>query len=210
MILRYKKTWRKVKYILQSEWGQYEKAIRVWFQLYDILEKEKYGDSKNICGSWCWGQRREDFQGSKNTLYDIIIMDIFTCICIHLSKPLGCSMPKVNSRVNYQLRAIEVGQCTVITSVAHLYPTVCNPINCSTPGLAVHHQLLEFTHTHVHWVSDDIQPSHSLSPTSPPAFNLCQHQGHFKWVSPSHQLAKVLEFQLQHQSFQRRFRTDFI
>ena len=51
VIFRYKKTWRKVKYILQSEQGQYEKAIRVWFQLYDILEKEKYGDSKNICGS---------------------------------------------------------------------------------------------------------------------------------------------------------------
>ena len=63
-----------------------------------------------------------------------------------------------------------------------------------------YHQLLEFTQTHVHWVSDAIQPSHPLSAPSPPTFNLSQHQGLFKWVSSSHQVAKVLEFQLQHQS----------
>ena len=68
----------------------------------------------------------------------------------------------------------------------------------------------EFTQTHVHWVSDTIQPSHPLSSPSPPALNLSQHQGLFKWVSPSHQVAKVLEFQLQHQSFQWIFRTDFL
>ena len=79
---------------------------------------------------------------------------------------------------------------------------LCNPVDCSTPGLPVHHQLPEFTQTHVHWVSDAIQPSHPLSSPSPPAFNLSQHQSHFQWVSSSHQVAKVLEFQLQHQSFQ--------
>ena len=68
-----------------------------------------------------------------------------------------------------------------------------------TPGLPVHHQLPESTQTHVHWVSDAIQPSHPLSSPSPPAFNLSQHQGLFKWVSSSHQVAKVLEFHLQHQ-----------
>ena len=78
----------------------------------------------------------------------------------------------------------------------------CNPMSCSTPGLPVHHQLLEFTQTHVHRVSDAIQPSHPLSSPSPPALNLFQHQGLFKWVSSLHQVAKVLEFQLQHQSFQ--------
>ena len=71
-----------------------------------------------------------------------------------------------------------------------------------SPGLPVHHQLLEFTQTYVHWVSDAIQPSHPLWSPSRPAFNLSQHQGLFKWVSSSHQVAKVLEFQLQHQSFQ--------
>ena len=74
----------------------------------------------------------------------------------------------------------------------------------------IHHQLPEFTQTHVHWVGDAIQPSHPLSSPSPPAFNQSQHQGLFKWVSSSHQVAKVLEFQLQHQSFQWIFRTDFL
>ena len=75
-------------------------------------------------------------------------------------------------------------------------------MNLITPGLPVHHQLLEFTQTHVHWVSDTIQPSHPLLSPSPSALNLSQHQGLFQWVSSSHQVAKVLEFQLQHQSFQ--------
>ena len=80
----------------------------------------------------------------------------------------------------------------------------------STPGLPVHHQFLEFIQTHVHWVGGAIQPSHPLSSPSPPAFNLSQHQGLFKWVSSLHQVAKVLEFQLQHQSFQWIFRTNFL
>ena len=75
-------------------------------------------------------------------------------------------------------------------------------MDCSTPGPPVHHQLPEFTETHVHRVSDAIQPSHPLLSPSPPALNLSQHQGLFQWVSSSHQVAKVLEFQLQHQSFQ--------
>ena len=73
-------------------------------------------------------------------------------------------------------------------------------MDCSTPGLPVHWQLLEFTQTHVHWVGDAIQPSHPLSSPSPPTFNLSQHQGLFKWVSSLHHVAKVLELQIQHQS----------
>ena len=83
-------------------------------------------------------------------------------------------------------------------------------MDCSTPGLPVHHQLLEFTQTYVHWVSDAIQPSHPLSSPSPPSFNLSQHQGLFQWVSSLQQVAKVLEFQLQHQSFRWILRTDFL
>ena len=83
----------------------------------------------------------------------------------------------------------------------------CDPMDCSTPGLPVHHQLLEFTQSHVHWVGNAIQPSHPLLSPSPPTFNLSQHQGLFQWVSSLHQVAKVLEFQLQHQSFQWIFRT---
>ena len=76
------------------------------------------------------------------------------------------------------------------------------------PSLPVHHQLLEFIQTHIHWVGDAIQPSDPLLSPSPPAFNLSQIQGLFKWVSSSHQVAKVLEFQLQHPSFQWIFRTE--
>ena len=82
------------------------------------------------------------------------------------------------------------------SSVAQLCPTLCSPMNCSMPGLFVHHQLLEFTQTHVHWVGDAIQPSHPLSSPSPPAPNPSQHQGLFQWVNSSHEVAKVLEFQL--------------
>ena len=81
-------------------------------------------------------------------------------------------------------------------------------MNHSTPGLPVHHQLPEFTQTHVHQVSDTIQPSHPLLSPSPPAPNPSQHQGLFQWVNSLHEVAKVLEFQLQHQSFQRTPRTD--
>ena len=85
------------------------------------------------------------------------------------------------------------------SSVAQSCPTLCNPMDCSTPGLPVHHQLPELTQIHVHWVGDAIQTSRPLSSPSPPAFNLSQHQGLFQWVSSSHQVAKVLELQLQHQ-----------
>ena len=110
---------------------------------------------------------------------------------------------------------------SLLTYISHIYsvqfssvtqscPALCDTMNHSTPGLPVHHQLPEFTQTHVHWVSDAIQPSHLLSSPSPPAFNLSQHQGLFKWVSSSHQVAKVLELQLQHQSFHWIFKTDLL
>ena len=88
------------------------------------------------------------------------------------------------------------------SSVAHSCLTLCDPMDCSTPGFPVHHQLLGLAQTHVHWVSDAIQPSYPLSSPFPPAFNLSQHQGLSQWVISSHQVAKLLEFQLQHPSFQ--------
>ena len=96
------------------------------------------------------------------------------------------------------------------SSVAQSCPTLCDPMNRSMPGLLVQHQLPEFTQTHVHWVSDAIQPSHPLSSSSPPAHNPSQHQGLFQWVNSSHEVARVLEFQLQHQSFQWTPRTDLL
>ena len=94
------------------------------------------------------------------------------------------------------------------SSVSHV--RLCDPVNHSMPGPPVHHQLPESTQTHVHWVGDAIQPSHLLSFRSPPALNLSQHQGLFKWVSSLHQVAKVLEFQLQHPAFQWTPRTDLL
>ena len=93
----------------------------------------------------------------------------------------------------------------LVSSVAQSCLPLWDPMDCNMPGLPVHHQFLELAQTHVHWgvqAGDAIQLSHPLSSPSPPAFNLSQHQGLFQWVSSLHEEAKVLEFQLQHQSFQ--------
>jgi len=115
-------------------------------------------------------------------------------------------MPRI-SRNGYQTQGKLFS--VQFSSVTQLCLTLCDPMDCSLPGFPVHHQLLELAQTHVHWIGDIIQPSHPLS-TPSPAFNLSQHQGLFQWVSSSHQVAKVLKFQLQHQSFQWIFRTDFL
>ena len=101
------------------------------------------------------------------------------------------------------------------SSVAQLYLTLCDPMNCSRPGLPVHHQLLESTQTHDHQVGDGIQPFHPLSSPFPPALNLSQQHGLFKWISSMHQVAKVLEYQLQNQSYHEHpglisFRMDWL
>ena len=98
----------------------------------------------------------------------------------------------------------------LFSSVAQSGPTLWDPKDCSTPGFPVHHQLPERAQTHVHQVGDAIYLMLCRPSPSPPPFNLSQHQGFFKWVSSSDQVAKVLELQLQHQSFQWIFRTDFL
>ena len=110
----------------------------------------------------------------------------------------------------WHLRPQEFITYDQFSSVAQSCLTLCDPMNRSTPGLPVHHKLLEFTQTHVHRVGDAIQPSYPLPSPSPPAPNPSQHQGLFQWVSSAHQVAKVLEFQLQHQSFQWTPRTDLL
>ena len=105
-------------------------------------------------------------------------------------------------QILYHLATGEALLSVQFSSVAQSCLTLCDPINRSTPGLPVHHQLLEFTQTHVHRDGDAIQPSHPLSSPSPPAPNPSQHQGLFQGVSSLHQVAKVLEFQLQQQSIQ--------
>ena len=88
-----------------------------------------------------------------------------------------------------------ITQFSSVQSLSRVW--LCDPMDCSIPGFPVYHQLPEFTQAHVHWISDAIQPSHPLSSPSPTALNLSQHQGLFQWVSSSHQVAKVLEFQFQ-------------
>ena len=123
-----------------------------------------------------------------------------------LSDPTDCSLPGSSVHGIFQARVLEWGsigfsvraafRSDQIRSVAQSYPTLFDPMNPSTPGLPVHHQLLKFTQTHIHWVSDAIQPSHPLSSPSPFAPNPSQHQSLLQWVNPSLEVAKVLEFQL--------------
>ena len=96
----------------------------------------------------------------------------------------------------YYTQKLKVVQSVQFSSVAQSCLTLCNPMNHSTPGLPVHHRLLEFTQTHVHWVGDAIQPSHPLSSPSPPVPNPSQHKSLFQWVNSSHEVAEVLELQL--------------
>ena len=109
--------------------------------------------------------------------------------------PLNCTL-----KVSWYMFTTHRLYIYMFSSVAQSCPILCDPMDCRTPGLPVHHQLPELTKTHVHCESDANQPSHPLSSPSPSAFNLSQHQGLFKWVNSSHQVAKVLE--IQHQSFQ--------
>ena len=135
-------------------------------------------------------------------------------LCSHHTHRLLCDV--MNVLINLTVAIFLQCICTVtfgsvqFSSVAQSRPTLCDPMNRSTPGLPVYHQFPESTQTHVHWVSDAIQPSPPLSSPSPPAFNLSQHQGLFKWVSSLHQVTKVLEFKLQHQSCQWTPRPDLL
>ena len=110
----------------------------------------------------------------------------------------------VRTLIIYSLSRFQV-YCWCYCSVSRLCPSLCNPMDYSTPGLSVPHHLPEFAQVHVHWIGDVIQPSHLLLPSSPFAFSLSQDQGLFLWVSCVHQVVKVLELQLQHQSFQFHF-----
>ena len=100
--------------------------------------------------------------------------------------------------------------CILCVAVVQLHVTLHDAVDCSMSGFPVLHYLPESDQTHIHWVSDVIQLSHPLLPTSPPALNLSQHQDLFHWVGPSRQVTRVLELQLQHQSLWWIFRTDLL
>ena len=136
----------------------------------------------------------QHFDNSHNTSLMFVLY-----LCFHIPLNLLCLFPS-SRPTNYcfciSTLINKIESTNHFSSVAQSCPTLCYPMNRSTPGLPVHHQLPEFTQTHVHRVGDAIQPSHPLSSPSPPAPNPSQHHGLFQWVNSSHEVAKVLEFQL--------------
>ena len=146
-----------------------------------------------------------------SSVHGILQAKILECVAILSSR--GSSWPKDQTHISHidrwkffptvlpgKPQNVPESYCfsngAQFSSVTQSCPTLCDPMNHSMPGLPVRHQLPEFTQTHVHQVSDAIQPSHPLSSPSPPAPNSSQNQGLFKWVSASHEVDKVLEFQL--------------
>ena len=148
-----------------------------------------------------------------SSVHRILLARILDCIAMLSSR--GSSWPRAWTRVSYvswicRRGSLPYGKPKVNELIPQSCPTLCDPMNRSTPGLPVHHKLPEFTQTHIHRVGDAIQLSHPLSSPSPPAPSPSHHQGLFQRVSSSHEVAKVLEFQLQHQSFQWTPRTDLL
>ena len=126
----------------------------------------------------------------------VIILDTYPReMLVHIHKDKSENIPWV---VFVKMKNGKQSTCQIIqfSSVTQSCPTLCDPMNCSMPGLPVHHQLPEFAQTHVHRVGDAIQPSHPLLSPFLPAPNPSQHQSLFQWVNSSHEVAKVLEFQL--------------
>ena len=164
----------------------------IWFHLYKESENQNTGSNKQTRNSHRYREqivaRRERHQGDEWNGWRKLVQTSSYKIITGMKCTMGVQF----------------------SSVTQSCLTLCEPMNCSTPGPPVHHQSPEFAQTHVHRVGDAIQPSHPLSSTSPPALDISQHQGLFKWVSSLHQVAKVLEFQLQHQSFQWTLRTDLL
>ena len=154
--------------------------------------------------AWRTGKKRKFLRSGKSNMNSHYksVQGIFPTQGLNLCL-LHCRQIIYNLSYQGRLRCINS-----FNSVAQLCPTLCDPMNCSMLGLPVHHQLPESTQTYVHWVGEAIQPSHPVSSPFPPALNFSQHQDIFKWVSSSHQVAKVLEFQ--HQSFQWIFRIDLL
>jgi len=142
-----------------------------------------------------------------------LLINTEKCFCRYLPSGICCLFYLCANNINSSFHTflfILFLSISQFSSVAQSCPTLCDLMDCSMPGFPVRHQLLEPAQTHVHQVGDTIQPTHPLSSLSPPAFNFSQHQGLFQWVSSSYQVAKVLELQLQHQSFQWIFRTDLL
>ena len=162
-------------------------------------------------------EREEELERDtlKTALNSVIIFDLPQDVLSAAISPANSNIQRNLSLItlyNTFTKSLNI-QCissVQFSSVTQLCPALCDPMNRSTPGLLVHHQLPEFTQIHVHWFGGAIQPSHPLSSPSPPAVNPSQHQGLFQWGNFWHEVAKVLEFQPQHQSFQWTPRTGLL
>ena len=174
------KDWR------QEEKGMTEEGMVGWHHRYNGHEFEQTPGQGNLAFCSSWGHKELDTTEQLNNNN-----------CFYKK---NCAAPGNLTfmwLLSYTHPKEFVGIYSVqFSSVTQSCPTLCNPMDCSTPGLPVHHQLLEFTKNHVHWVGDAIQPSHPLLSSSPPAHNPSQHQSLFQWVNSLHEVAKVLEFQL--------------
>ena len=177
--------------------------VLLYFQVRFFLSLSKW--KKALIAQSCWTLWDPmDCSPPGSSVYGILQARILGWNAIPFSR--GCSWLRDRTQVSciadrfFTSWATKEASLTFssvkFSSVTQSCPTLCNPMNCSTPGLPVHHQLQEFTQTHVHQVSDAIQPSHPLSSPSPPAPNPSQHQSLFQWVNSSHEVVKVLEFQL--------------
>ena len=153
----------------------------------DLLEKEMATLSGILVWKIPWTEEPGELQYTGSQSWTLLSMRVRAHTHTHTHTPTS-----IYAWISYWIRHFII----MFNSVTQSCPTLCDPMNCSTPGLPVHHQLPEFTQTHVHQVGDAIQPSHPLSSPSPPAPNPSEHQSLFQWVNSSHEVAKVLEFQL--------------
>ena len=162
----------------------------------------------------CWRRYTSWLRSDTATHCLVSALTLYVCVShpavSNFLRPHGLQPTRLLCPWDFPGKSTGVGYYCQFSSVAQSCLTLCHPMNHSTSGLPVHHQLPEVTQTHAHRVGDAIQPSHLLSSPSPPASNPSQHQGLFQWVNSSHQVVKVLEFQLQHQSFQWTPRTDLL
>ena len=151
-----------------------------------FLPGESHGQ-RSLKGYSPWGHKELDTtKRLRSSIMPLIIFNVF----------LQSNVLEIYFLVYYNIISSSLYCCCSVC------PTPWDPMDCSPPGFPVLYHILEISQAHVHWADDAIQPSHLLSSPSPSAFSLSQHQGLFQWVSSSHQVAKVLEFQLQHQFFQ--------
>ena len=175
----------------------------------------RVGHKRNLCDIWKVVVMKQPqclfgglVQGSRNYGYSHVLLLIWRFILL-LTHNTSTSR-QISSSSSLCLGPSMYISSVQFSAVTQSCLTLCDPMDCSTIGFLVHHQFPEFTQINVHWVSDAMQPSHPLSSPSPPAFNHSQHHDLLQWVSSSHQVAKILEFQFQHQSFQWIFRSDFL